>query len=114
MIDYTKEYEDIEAVISYRVDRLTRNFRDSVAMDDLRKKHGKELHFVSDRLVLTCYCILFHHHKSIIFSGMAALSIANSARNCVCHHTNAKSGSSKILTLLTGQLPYSQSKKGAL
>ena len=53
MIDFIKQHEDIEAIISYRVDRLTRNFRDAVAMDDLRKKHGKELHFVSDRLVLT-------------------------------------------------------------
>ncbi|HEX9804892.1 MAG TPA: recombinase family protein, partial [Candidatus Dojkabacteria bacterium] len=53
MIKAVKESSDIKAIISYRVDRLTRNFRDAVAMDDLRKDYDKELHFVSDRLVLT-------------------------------------------------------------
>jgi len=53
MIDFLKETNDIKAIIAFRVDRLTRNYRDAVAMDDLRKDFDKELHFVDDRLILT-------------------------------------------------------------
>lgn len=52
MISLLKERKDIKAIISFRVDRLTRNYRDAVAMDDLRVNYDKELHFVEDRLVL--------------------------------------------------------------
>ena len=53
MIDYVKASPDIQAIIGFRVDRLTRNFKDAVKMDSLRMDYGKELHFVSDRLILT-------------------------------------------------------------
>lgn len=52
VIDLVKSSKDIEAIISYRVDRTTRNFRDAVLFEDLRLDYGKELHFVYDRLVL--------------------------------------------------------------
>lgn len=52
MVHDVKTSKDIVAVIAFRVDRLTRNFRDAVAMDELRKKYGKELHLVDDRLVI--------------------------------------------------------------
>jgi site-specific DNA recombinase len=53
VIDFVKDNEDIVAIISYRVDRVTRNYRDAVVFDDLRLEYEKELHFVDDRLVLT-------------------------------------------------------------
>ena len=53
MIEYVKFNDEIKAIIALRVDRMTRNFRDAVEMDHLRIEYGKELHFVSDRLVLT-------------------------------------------------------------
>lgn len=53
MICYIKAQKGIGAIIAYRVDRMTRNYRDAVEMDKLRIEHGKELHFVNDRLVLT-------------------------------------------------------------
>jgi len=53
MVQKIKNNDDIQAIISFRVDRLTRNYRDAVEMDNLRIEHGKELHFVSDRLILT-------------------------------------------------------------
>ena len=53
MIEYVKQNQEIKAIIAYRVDRITRNFRDAVAMDDLRMDFDKELHFVHDRLILT-------------------------------------------------------------
>ncbi len=52
-IDFVKSRKDIEVIIGFRVDRLTRNYRDAVEMDTLRSEYDKELHFVSDRLVLT-------------------------------------------------------------
>jgi len=52
MIEYVKQQKDVEVVIAFRVDRMTRNYRDAVNMDTLRTEYGKELHFVNDRLVL--------------------------------------------------------------
>ncbi len=52
MIDFVKENEDIKAIISYRVDRITRNYRDAVKIDELRLDYGKEIHFVYDHLII--------------------------------------------------------------
>ena len=52
MTDFVKESEDIKAIISYRVDRITRNYRDAVKIDELRLDHGKEIHFVYDHLII--------------------------------------------------------------
>jgi len=52
MITFAKRHPDVQAVIAYRVDRITRNYRDAVVCDDLRKDYDKELHFVYDRLVI--------------------------------------------------------------
>ena len=53
VIKFIKARKEVVALVGYRVDRLTRNFRDHVAMDDMRLEHGKELHFVHDRLVIS-------------------------------------------------------------
>jgi site-specific DNA recombinase len=52
MVDYVKQHPEVKAIIAYRVDRITRNYRDAVAMDDLRLDCDKELHFVYDRLII--------------------------------------------------------------
>src|ERR1051326_7394674 len=38
-VNFVKRRKDIAAIISYRVDRLTRNYRDHVLMDDLRLEY---------------------------------------------------------------------------
>lgn len=53
MMDYIKQNPNVQGILAFRVDRMTRNFRDAVALDTLRTEHDKELHFVHDRLVLT-------------------------------------------------------------
>jgi site-specific DNA recombinase len=53
MVEYVKTNNDIKTVIAYRVDRITRNFRDAVLIDELRLNHDKEIHFVYDRLVIS-------------------------------------------------------------
>ena len=53
MIDFVKSKTDVEAIIAYRVDRVTRNYRDAVLIDDLRSEYKKEIHFVYDRLVIS-------------------------------------------------------------
>ena len=53
MVDYVKSDNDIKAIIAYRVDRVTRNFRDAVLIDDLRQNYNKEIHFVYDRLTIS-------------------------------------------------------------
>jgi site-specific DNA recombinase len=52
MVDYIKKKSDVKIIIAYRVDRITRNFRDAVLIDELMKDHNKEVHFVDDRLVI--------------------------------------------------------------
>ncbi len=52
MFDYVKQDKEIVAILAFRVDRMTRNYRDAVLMDTLRVEHNRELHFVEDRLVL--------------------------------------------------------------
>lgn len=53
MVAFVKKHGDVPIIIGYRVDRLTRNYHDHVLLDDLRLNHGKELHFVHDRLVIS-------------------------------------------------------------
>lgn len=53
VIELVRNSPELVAIIGFRVDRITRNFRDAVAMDDLRIEYKKELHFVDDRLILT-------------------------------------------------------------
>jgi len=53
MMEYSKQNNDIRHILAFRVDRMTRNYRDAVAIDILRTEHDKELHFVHDRLALT-------------------------------------------------------------
>ncbi|MBI5151330.1 MAG: recombinase family protein [Candidatus Pacebacteria bacterium] len=52
MIEYVKKHKDIGAIITFRVDRITRNFRDAVALDSLMRDFDKEIHFVNDRLII--------------------------------------------------------------
>jgi len=52
MIAFARKSKEIKAIICYRVDRITRNFRDAVLIDELRLEHGKEIHFVHDHLVI--------------------------------------------------------------
>ena len=53
MVRYVKSNSDIKTIIAYRVDRITRNFRDAVLIDDLRLNYNKEIHFVYDHLVIS-------------------------------------------------------------
>ena len=53
MVEYVKSNNSVEAIIAYRVDRITRNFRDAVLIDELRLNYNKEIHFVYDRLVIS-------------------------------------------------------------
>jgi len=52
MVDYVKSNSDIKYIITYRVDRITRNYRDAVEIDELRLDYDKEIHFVDDRLII--------------------------------------------------------------
>lgn len=53
MLNYVKRNKEIKAIIAFRVDRITRNYRDAVAIDDLRKKYDVELHFINDGIVIS-------------------------------------------------------------
>jgi len=53
MVKFLRQDQSIKAIIAFRVDRITRNYRDHVSMDIMRLEYDKELHFVADGLVLT-------------------------------------------------------------
>ena len=53
MLDYIKKHKEITEIISFRVDRITRNFHDAVAIDDLRMTYSKNIHLIDDNLILT-------------------------------------------------------------
>ena len=52
MVEFLKKHEDVTEIISFRVDHITRNFRDAVTMDEMRQKYDKYIHCIDDRLIL--------------------------------------------------------------
>ena len=52
MVEFAQRHKEVTDIISLRVDRITRNFHDAVAIDDLRLKYGKRIHFTVDNLIL--------------------------------------------------------------
>lgn len=52
MIEFVRKNDEVKAIITFRVDRITRNFRDAVLIDELRLDYDKEIHFVYNRLVI--------------------------------------------------------------
>jgi DNA invertase Pin-like site-specific DNA recombinase len=48
VINYLKTYKDVRALLCENVDRATRNFRDAVDLDEMRKNEDLEIHFVQD------------------------------------------------------------------
>ncbi len=52
MMAFLCEYKDVKHVIAFRVDRITRNNKDFVLMDDMRLNRGLYLHFVEENLVI--------------------------------------------------------------
>ncbi len=52
MIEYVKESDFVTDIIAFRVDRITRNYYDSVVVEDMRSKYHKRIHFVDDNFIL--------------------------------------------------------------
>jgi len=48
VMKYLKDHKDIKVLLCENVDRATRNFRDAVDLDEMRKNEGLEIHFVQD------------------------------------------------------------------
>lgn len=48
MLSYIKQNPDIRIVLAQNVDRVTRNFKDAVDLDEMRKRDNLEIHFVQD------------------------------------------------------------------
>ena len=52
MVEFLKTHKEVSEVIAFRVDRITRNFRDAVVMDELRLNYGKHIHCIDERIIL--------------------------------------------------------------
>jgi len=48
VITYIKNHKDVKVLLCENVDRATRNFKDAVDLDEMRKNEGLEIHFVQD------------------------------------------------------------------
>jgi len=48
VINYLKTHKEVRILLCENVDRATRNFKDAVDLDEMRKKEGVEIHFVQD------------------------------------------------------------------
>jgi DNA invertase Pin-like site-specific DNA recombinase len=48
VIKYLKDNKDVKILLCENVDRATRNFKDAVDLDEMRKSEGLEIHFVQD------------------------------------------------------------------
>ncbi len=48
VISYIKTHKDTKVLLCENVDRATRNFKDAVDLDEMRKNEGLEIHFVQD------------------------------------------------------------------
>ncbi len=53
MLSFVKKNKDVNILLCQNVDRLTRNFRDAVDIDELRLKGELEVHFLADGFVLS-------------------------------------------------------------
>jgi len=53
VLAFLKAQKDMPALLCQNVDRVTRNFRDAVDLDDMRINGGLEIHFVQDGFVLS-------------------------------------------------------------
>ena len=51
VIKYLRNNKDIKILLAENVDRLTRNMKDAVELDDLRLKEGLEIHFRQDNFI---------------------------------------------------------------
>lgn len=52
MVQYVKSNPEIKAIIVFKIDRLTRNYRDAVEIDNLRLNYDIQLHFLYEKLIL--------------------------------------------------------------
>lgn len=52
LVDYLKDNNEVTALVVSSFDRLTRNFSEMRLLDNFLISQGKELHFVSDKVVI--------------------------------------------------------------
>ncbi len=96
VVEYVKGDDSIKAIIVYRVDRITRNFRDAVFIDELLQKYNKEIHFVDDRLVIDKNTVGMN-----IFAWDTKVYLAKQYLNRL--KEDARTSAARMLT--NGQLP---------
>ncbi len=97
MVEYVKENDFITDVIAFRVDRITRNPRDAVIIDELRSKYHKRIHFIDDNFILdenSGRNDLFQWDAKVLFARQYLEGVKEDGVN------------SKISKLEKGELPW--------
>jgi site-specific DNA recombinase len=97
MVAYVKSNKDVKALIAYRVDRITRNYRDHVEMDNLRLESDVELHFVNDRLVIS---------KDTVGADITTWDVMVFLAKQKINRMKEDGRNSGMAKVLNGELPY--------
>jgi len=52
VINYLRKHKEVRVLLCENVDRITRNFKDAVDLDEMRKEEDLEIHFVQDNFFI--------------------------------------------------------------
>lgn len=98
MIDYIRKHKEVNDIIAFRVDRITRNFKDAVKMDELRQHEGVRIHCVDEHLVLS---------KDSKASDLTAWNVKVFVGQEFINRVKEDGVNTKYNKLMRGELPWS-------
>jgi len=86
MLKFAVKYKRPLAIVADTVDRITRNFKDAVVLDDLRKNGNVELHFYRENLVITKdsnSSEIMRWDTAVLFAKQFALQIGDNVKRSI-------------------------------
>lgn len=91
MLDFVKSYKDKIAIVVNRVDRLQRSYKDTPALEEMRKSGKIEVHFLKENLILhkdsTGMEIMFWN-MSVLMANSYILSLADNVKRSLNFNWN--------------------------
>ena len=98
MVDYFRDHDDIVDLIAFRADRISRNFRDAVLIDELMQHDGKHIHCVDENMEL---------HKDSRASALTSWNVKMFVAQEYLNRIKEDGVNTKYTKLERGELPWS-------
>lgn len=76
LVDYLKDNTEVKALVVTSFDRLTRNFNDLRLLDNFQLSEDKELHLVSDQVVISQKSSPMEKTNLELYKALAKMSLA--------------------------------------